>query len=493
MIPQLIFDWSKKTPDRTAIIYNGRSLSYGAFAQIVAVARGYFARRDCFGAGYAVLAVRNLIDFWFLSLALRSLGLTTVVVGSVAEDASDSMPSVQDVVTKLGLANVQCVVTTPDETWASGLDDLCVKLGLRWLSVSLAGESALDYGAFETYHPCGGHIVLTSGTTGAHKMLLMSPDSDALFLRRIVELLGMNQNSVFSAFYFWAWTSVGYKWAASPWFVGGATLIEQSREPHHALRRPGITHGVLVPRMLSAVLAAPANAFPRNEAICLLIGGGAMTRAQADQAKSRITPRLFTCLASTEAGAIAMTSLDTPDDHRWHRLVHDRVVEIVDESDRVVPTGQTGRLRIDTTGGPNGYFNNETATRAFFKDGFFYPGDLAVSRPDGRIALQGRLTDVINVHGIKISPALFEDRICERLGVSGACLFSMQNGNGEEEFHVVIESPTPINSQRVTNIIRAEIQMLGISHALVKCVSALPRNQIGKVLRQAVRTQFTGT
>ena len=125
MIPQIIFDWAKRTPDRTAVIYNGRPWSYRSFAQLIAVARGYFARRGYVGPGYAVLAVYNLMDFWILSLALRSLGLTTVAVPSAAE------------VGKLGLPNVRCVITSPGEIWA-GLDDLCTELGLR-SAVSVAG------------------------------------------------------------------------------------------------------------------------------------------------------------------------------------------------------------------------------------------------------------------------------------------------------------------------------------------------------------------
>ena len=103
MITQLIFDWAKQTPDRTAVIYNGRPLSYRSFAQLIAVARGYFARRGYVGPGYAVLAVPNLMDFWILSLALRSLGLTTVAVRSAAA------------VGELGLPNVRCVITEPSE------------------------------------------------------------------------------------------------------------------------------------------------------------------------------------------------------------------------------------------------------------------------------------------------------------------------------------------------------------------------------------------
>ena len=172
---------------------------------------------------------------------------------------------------------------------------------------------------------------------------------------------------------------------------------------------------MLVPAVLATILAAPADAFPRNDTMQLAVGGGAMTRTQVEQAKARITPRLFNWLASTEAGSIAFTPVDTPEDHKWQRLVPGRVVEIVDESDRPVPTGEIGRVRVGTEGGPTGYLNDEAATRAFFKDGFFYPGDLAVMRSDGRMALQGRVTDIINVRGDKISPAPIEDRLGELL------------------------------------------------------------------------------
>ncbi|MCP6769970.1 hypothetical protein NL529_34490, partial [Klebsiella pneumoniae] len=77
-------------------------------------------------------------------------------------------------------------------------------------------------------------------------------------------------------------------------------------------------------------------------------------------------------------------------------------------------------------------------------DGFFYTGDLAIMRADGRVALMGRFTDVINVKGHKIHPAPIEDRLRESLGVRGVCLLTLQDANGEEGMHVVIETPSPI-------------------------------------------------
>ena len=301
MITQLIFDWAKRTPDRTAIIYNGRPWSYRSFAQLIALARGYFVRRGYIGPGYAVLAVNNLIDFWILSLALRSLGLTTVAVESAGW------------LGELGLPNVRCVITIPAETWED-LDGICTELGLPLLSVSLAGETALGLEAFKAPHPLGGHILLTSGTTGTYKMVLMSSACDADLLRLHVELFGMNQHTLLSVFNFRAWIGLAYKWTASTWSVGGAVVIEQGREPYQALLHPGITHAVLNPAVLAEILAAPAHAFPRNDTMQLAVGGGAMTRMQIDQAKARITPRLFNYVASTEAGIIAFTPLDTPED-----------------------------------------------------------------------------------------------------------------------------------------------------------------------------------
>ena len=482
MITQLIFDWAKRTPNRTAIIYNGRPWSYQSFAQFIAEARDYFVRRGYIGPGYAVLAVYNLMGFWILSLALRSLGLATLAVEPAVGAGKLGLPNVR----KLGLPNVRCVITSPSETWA-GLIDLCTELGLPLLSVSLTGEAALGLEAFEAPHPVGGHILLTSGTTGIHKMVLMSPAFDAVNLQQRVEEFGINQDTVLSVFDFPAWTGIGYKWAASPWTVGGAIVIEQGREPYQALLRPGITHAVLTPGTLAKILAAPAGAFPRNNMMQLAVGGGPMTRTQLDQAKARITPRLFNLLGSTEGGGIAVTPLETAEDLKWHRLVPGRVVEIVDEFNRSVPVGEIGRLRVSTAGGPTSYLHDDAATRAFFKDGFFYSGDLAVMRSDGRIALQGRLSDVIHVRGQKISPTPIEERLCELFGVSGVCLFSMQNDTGEEEIHVVLETATPIDSKRLAAAINQELG--GFQLARVYMIAAFPRNPMGKILRQAVQAQ----
>jgi acyl-coenzyme A synthetase/AMP-(fatty) acid ligase len=249
---------------------------------------------------------------------------------------------------------------------------------------------------------------------------------------------------------------------------------------------PSLTHSVYTPVGLDQILAAPESAFPRNDAMLLTIAAGPLTRRQVEQAKARITLRLAALLSATEVGTIALTPLDTEDDRRWHRPVPGRRVEVVSESGQPIPVGEIGRVRLSTKDGPTGYLGNEAATKDHFKDGYFYPGDLAIARADGRIRLQGRFTDVINMHGDKLAPGPIEDQLCELLGVSGACLFSAQNENGEEELYVAIEANT-IEGERV----RAALDSVLNAYPTVRfrCILSLPRNAMGKVLRQAVRTQ----
>ena len=471
MITDLIFDFAARTPDKTAVVYNGQPLSYRSFAANIALARGYFASRGVTGSGLAVLVILNLLDFWVLSLALRSLGLTTIAVQSV------------EAFEEYGLQEARCVVASAAEG-APGLEDWCEANSCGLFRVSLVGEASLgQHEGAPPEHP-GGHVLLTSGTTGLRKKVLMDPAFEAEFMRDRQAILGIDQDSVVAAFGFGAWTGIGYNSPLSAWFVGATAIIDQDREPHMALLYPGVTHAMVFPQLLAGLLAAPEGVFPRNPAMHLSVTSGAITQVQIDQTRARLTPRIFNRVGSTEVNTFANTLLESPEDHRWHRLVEWREVQIVDDRDRLVPVGEIGRVRVSTKGGPTGYLDDPEATAAFFKDGFFYPGDLAVMREDGRMALQGRVTDVINVRGHKILPAPIEIRLREALGVSGVCLFSMQDDNGEEELHVAIETPAPIATEVLAAALQREIE--GYPGVHVHFVPALPRNDTGKIVRRAV-------
>lgn len=471
-LTDLIFGWSDRTPDKAAIVVDGVPHSYRAFATAIAQARGYFAHRHLAGAGVAVVAVRSLLGFWVASLALRSLGLTTIAVHTA--DALAALP----------LPELRCVVVgAGDGGGFGGLDAFCAERGVPL--VALAGEAPLDVGDSRPADGPGGHILLTSATTGRQKMVLLEPSFEAGFLLARLDVSGMTQDSIVNLFDFGGWTGGGYKSSALAWMIGATVVVDQRRPRELALNHPGITLSLMVPTMLDEVLAAPEGAFPRSETMWLSVTGGSLTQAQIDAAKARITPHLFSGLGATETVSFGFTPLHTPDDQRWHRIVPGVVVQVVDPEGRSAAVGEIGEVRVSSAGGPTGYLNDEVASRTFFRDGFFYPGDLAIVRADGRMALQGRVTAVINVRGHKISPEPFEHNLREGLGVRDVCLFSMPDERGEEQIHVIVETPAPIATARLVQVLSPVLQ--GFPQAQVHFTPALPRNEMGKVLRQAAR------
>jgi acyl-coenzyme A synthetase/AMP-(fatty) acid ligase len=474
MITASIFDWAEQTPDKTALVFNGQAWRYRDFAGAIAVMRGYFHRRGLTGAGVAALAFQNLRDLWVVSLALRSLGLTTL-----AAQAPESLR-------RLDLPDLRCVLASPSEP-APGLEAICAELGLPLLAVAPDGGPALGPDQAAPAAP-GGHVLQTSGTTGDYKMVLFDPAFEDAFMAHRRAVNGVGHDSVLNLFEFGLWTGVGYKCPVAAWGVGATVVIHQSKDYPRALLRPGLTHTTVVPSLLAALLAAPPDAYPRSETLRMAIAAGAASQAQVDEARARITPHLFGRVGSTEVGTFGYTRLDTAEDRRWHRIAPGRQVQVVDEQDRPVAVGAVGRVRVDTRDCPAGYLHDPETTRAFFRDGFFYPGDLAAFRIDGRLTLHGRATDVINLAGHKLAPAPIEDRLREALGVAGVCLVSMPDEAGDEQVHVVLETAGPVDPARLVAALSAELG--GIAQAMVHQVQGLPRNGMGKVMRQAVRSRL---
>lgn len=473
MLTARIYHWADRTPNKAAVIHNGRPYSYAAFAGYIALARAVFLRRGIVGPGVAVVLTPHRLDHWIMSLALRALGFDTVNV------------SVADAIAPLGLADISVVAATA-ELVTPDLVKLCGEQGWRLLDLQLAGQASMH--PSEGFQPDrqGGAILTTSGTTGVHKKVLMDPAFEPTFFRIRREQAGVDANSIVNVFAFEPSTGVGYKSPASTWDIGGTVLIHQGPDQHVPLLYPGVTHATLTPLLVSQINEVPLEVFTQARGVRVQVGGGPISEAALAGLKARLGPNIHSVISSTETSTFASTLLETDDDRRWHRPVPGRDVQLVDEMDQPTPLGEVGRIRVSTKGGPNAYLDDEAATRAFFRDGYFYPGDLAIMRADGRFSLQGRVTDVINIAGDKISPAPIEEGLQAVLRVPGVCLFSKQNEAGEEQIYVVIESAPGLTEALIARELRVTFGP-HFNHVACLVVPALPRNAVGKVLRQEVR------
>lgn len=114
-------------------------------------------------------------------------------------------------------------------------------------------------------------------------------------------------------------------------------------------------------------------------------------------------------------------------------------VAIRGEDGSLLPRGETGEIVIR---GPNvtaGYENNPKANAEGFADGWFRTGDQGVMDADGYISITGRLKEIINRGGEKVSPREVDEILMDHAAVAQVVCFGMPHPKlGEEVAAVVV-------------------------------------------------------
>jgi len=114
-------------------------------------------------------------------------------------------------------------------------------------------------------------------------------------------------------------------------------------------------------------------------------------------------------------------------------------VAIMAEDGRLLAAGETGEIVIR---GPNvtaGYENNPAANAAAFAHGWFHTGDQGTQDADGYVRVTGRLKEIINRGGEKISPREVDEVIMDHPAVAQVVTFAVPHAKlGEEVAAAVV-------------------------------------------------------
>lgn len=195
--------------------------------------------------------------------------------------------------------------------------------------------------------------------------------------------------------------------------------------------------------------------------------------------------------ATTETGAISMCLPSEHDaDATCGMSLPGTEVEIVDGDGRQLPPGAIGEIRVKTRGMATGYLDNPEQTRDRFREGWFYPGDIGYLRSDGRVVVQGRKDDMINLNGINIFPADIERVLEQHPAVQAAAALPLKS---------VVHGQIPVAAVELVAGAHATAAELGEfardrlalrAPRRILVMDALPRNNQGKILRRDIMGLF---
>ena len=96
---------------------------------------------------------------------------------------------------------------------------------------------------------------------------------------------------------------------------------------------------------------------------------------------------------------------------------------ILNDSGEVQPAGVSGEVGIRGAAITSGYLSPIGANETAFCNGWFRTGDSGVIDPDGYLSLTGRIKEIINCGGEKLSPAEIDEVLMNHPSVATALTF----------------------------------------------------------------------
>ncbi|HEX7943137.1 MAG TPA: fatty acid--CoA ligase family protein, partial [Phenylobacterium sp.] len=160
------------------------------------------------------------------------------------------------------------------------------------------------------------------------------------------------------------------------------------------------------------------------------------------------------------------------------------IVEIVDDDGNPLPDGEVGEIRVRGPRMIYGYLDDPEATAERFRDGWFYSGDLGRRLPDGRLVLEGRADERMNLGGIKVMPALLEEAALACPGVRDAAAFAVPDEQGLEHAWIAVAAAPGFDRDTLTPHMAA---YPGLPAHRFAWIDEIPRNTMGKVDRGRLR------
>lgn len=162
-------------------------------------------------------------------------------------------------------------------------------------------------------------------------------------------------------------------------------------------------------------------------------------------------------------------------------------VKLVDDDGNEVPAGEAGELVCRGPQVMAGYWNKPEETALVLKDGWLKTGDIAMVDGDGFFRIVDRKKDMILVSGFNVYPNEVEEAIADHPGVLEVAAIGVPDEHsGEIVKAVVVKKDPNLTAEEVIAHARKTLTNYKVPR-LVEFRAELPKTNVGKILRRALR------
>lgn len=295
---------------------------------------------------------------------------------------------------------------------------------------------------------------------------------------------------------------------------GGRSLVMMKQfevtEWLETVEREKASRAMLVPTMLKMIIDHPEfNRYNLESLKIITYGAAPMPFEVIKKAIEKLPGVNFINAYGQTETASTITSLG-PEDHiiegtdeeRHRKLkrltssigkpLSDVEVKIVDEAGNPLPVLEVGEIMAKGPRIMTGYWNDEEKTaQVLTHDGWLRTGDKGWMDEDGYIFLAGRSDDMIIRGGENISPAEVESVLYSHPKIEDAAIIGIPDAKWGQVPRAIValkkkEAATP---EEILEYCKSELAGFKRPTSVI-VVDSLPRNQMGKVLKNELRKKY---
>jgi 2,3-dihydroxybenzoate-AMP ligase len=440
-IPQAIAKAARDWPDSIAVADPSRRLTYSQLLAEAGSLADLLSRNKIERNDRIVVQLPNCVEFATLTLACLEVGALPIMALAAFRKAElEYLVSFADAKAiaiapeyrgfdHAGLARelkaehpaLKCILSTAPA-------DGCVSLRQDDTIARTIGSSTCD--PFDV-----ALFLLSGGTTGMPKLVPRAHSEYLYNARESAVVCGLSSQSriliAIPAAHNFAFSCAGWLGAL---LSGARTFFSQSTKAAdlaEIIEREQITHLPCVPTIAIALLGLPQSERTRLASLRVVSVGGQRLQEPTAHALKQALPQI--CVQQVfgmAEGLVCYTRLDEPEDIAFttqgRPLSPADEVRIVDYDGTDVAPGAVGELWCRGPYTLRGYFRAPERNReAFTPDGFYRTGDLVRRHPSGNLVVEGRIKDLINRGGEKVSAEEIEAHLVAHPAVGAAAVVAM--------------------------------------------------------------------
>jgi amino acid adenylation domain-containing protein len=487
-IHELFSRQAGKTPDATAVVYEGRSLSYRELDHRSTIFAQYLRACGVKPGTLVGLCVNRSAE-----MVVALLGILKAGGAYVPLDPAYPKQRLQFI-----LEDSQITVLVSEESLLELLPACSARIVLLhsdWMSTDITEQPHSDARPSDL-----AYVIYTSGSTGKPKGVQIEHRSVVNLLTSMASAPGLSSGETLLAVTTLSFDIAGLE-IYLPLIVGARLLISSREVAADGLRLQSILEefGVTVmqatPATWRLLLAAGWTGNPRLK---VLVGGEALSVELARKLASCCASvwNLYGPTETTIWSAVYRVTGEEEGTVPIGRPIANTEFYIVDGERQPVPVGSEGELCIGGDGLARGYLNRPELTAEKFILHPFIPspdarvyrtGDLARYRADGTVEFLGRIDHQVKIRGFRIELGEIESVLERHADVQQAVVVAQEDSLGDRRLIAYFVSS---NGRRhsvadLRTHLRVHLPDYMIPAAFVK-LEQLPQTPNGKIDRRAL-------